>query len=187
MMEYKGYTAKVEFDDEAGLFHGHVLHTRDVITFQGKSVDELRLAFKDSVDDYLDFCASRGEQPEKPFSGRFLVRIDPELHRRIAIAASIGGDSLNTWVSKCFQRVLSPEPPLNRTSVAMMEAPLAKTFYRRELTSKLAIDIGSWTDCSKLQRSNQFGNEGFTLFNQLKATEQHLPTAFLGREHSSVS
>ncbi len=64
MMEYKGYLGKVEFDDEASLFHGEVVNTRDVITFQGKSVAELRKVFRVSVDDYLAFCAGRGEQAE---------------------------------------------------------------------------------------------------------------------------
>ena len=56
MMEHKGYVGKVEFDDEAGIFHGEVINTRDVITFQGTTVEEIRVAFKDSVEDYLDFC-----------------------------------------------------------------------------------------------------------------------------------
>ena len=64
-MNYKGYEARVELDDEAGVFHGEVINTRDVITFQGSSVEELKQAFEDSVDDYLEFCASRGEDPEK--------------------------------------------------------------------------------------------------------------------------
>lgn len=68
-MEYKGYVGKVEFDDDAEIFHGEVLDTRDVITFQGKSVGELRQAFRDSIDDYLAFCEQRGESPDKPFSG----------------------------------------------------------------------------------------------------------------------
>ena len=86
-MIYKGYEAKVELDESAGVFHGEVLNTRDVITFQGSSVKELKQAFEDSVDDYLDFCASRGEAPEKPFSGKFLVRVPPEIHREIMTEA----------------------------------------------------------------------------------------------------
>ena len=107
MMEYKGYTAKIELDDEAALFHGQVLHVRDVITFQGRSVDELRQAFADSVDDYIAFCAERGETPEKPFSGRFLVRIDPDLHRLAAIAASDAGQSLNGWIADVLAAAVS--------------------------------------------------------------------------------
>jgi predicted HicB family RNase H-like nuclease len=97
-MKYKGYQAKVELDERAGLFHGEVINTRDVITFQGSSVDELKQAFQDSVDDYLDFCASRGEDPEKPFSGKFLVRVPPEVHRKIMANARRQGKSLNAYV-----------------------------------------------------------------------------------------
>ncbi len=97
-MTYKGYDAVVEFDEEAGVFTGEVINTRDVITFQGKSVPELRRAMKDSVDDYLEFCASRKEQPEKPFSGSFLVRMPPELHRQIMTEARRKGKSLNAYV-----------------------------------------------------------------------------------------
>lgn len=99
-MEYKGYIGKVEFDDEAGLFHGDVINTRDAITFQGKSVTELTRAFRESVDDYLVFCKERGEEPDKPFSGQFVTRIPPELHRQINLAAALSGKSLNSWVTE---------------------------------------------------------------------------------------
>jgi len=99
MMEYKGYIGKVEFDDEAGIFHGEVINTRDVITFQGKSVAELKKAFRESVHDYLGFCAARGEEPDKPFSGQFVTRIPPELHRQVNLAAALSGKSLNAWVA----------------------------------------------------------------------------------------
>ena len=98
MMEYKGYFAKVEFDDEADIFHGEVINLRDVITFQGQAVDELHQALKDSIDDYLEFCAERGETPEKPYSGKFMVRVEPELHKTIAIKAREDGKSLNSWI-----------------------------------------------------------------------------------------
>jgi len=100
MMEYKGYTGKVEFDAEDGIFHGEVIDTRDVVTFQGESVAELQKAFRDSVDDYLAFCAERGEEPDKPFSGQFITRISPELHREVNLAAKLAGKSLNAWVGE---------------------------------------------------------------------------------------
>ena len=103
MMEYKGYIGKVEFDDEAAIFHGEVVGTRDVITFQGKSVAELKKAFRDSINDYLSFCADRGEEPDKPFSGQFVARVSPELHRRASLAASLAGKSLNAWVAEQLQ------------------------------------------------------------------------------------
>ncbi len=99
-MNYKGYTAHIEFDEEAGLFHGEVIDTKDVITFQGASVKELKKAFKDSVDDYLEFCKSRREEPDKPFSGKFILRLPKALHRKIYIKAVKNGQSLNNFIAQ---------------------------------------------------------------------------------------
>lgn len=104
MMAYKGYSGHAEFDDEADLFHGEVLAIRDVITFQGRTVDELRQAFRDSVDDYLEYCQKIGKTPDKPFSGKFVVRIKPDIHRQAAIAAQKAGQSLNSWVSETIEK-----------------------------------------------------------------------------------
>jgi predicted HicB family RNase H-like nuclease len=98
MLEYKGYTGRVELDDEAGIFHGEVLDTRDVITFQGMSVKEIEKAFRDSIDDYLDFCAERGEEPDRPFSGRLMVRLPTPLHRELYLEAQREGKSLNQLI-----------------------------------------------------------------------------------------
>lgn len=103
-MEYKGYIGKVEYDDEAGIFHGEVVNLRDVITFAGESVDELRQAFQNSIDDYLAFCAERNEPPEKPFSGTFTVRLAPELHRAAATRARLESKSLNSYVNDLIER-----------------------------------------------------------------------------------
>jgi predicted HicB family RNase H-like nuclease len=107
MMEYKGYLGKVDFDSDASIFHGEVINTRDVITFQGVTVAELKKAFQESVDDYLSFCASRGEEPDKPFSGQFVTRIPPELHRQVNLAASLSGKSLNAWVTEQLQSAVA--------------------------------------------------------------------------------
>lgn len=103
MLSYKGYLGQIEFDEEAEILHGEVVNTRDVITFQGKSVSEVKRAFHESVDDYLEFCRSRGEAPDKPFSGRFVTRISPELHRQANIAARRSGKSLNAWIQEQLQ------------------------------------------------------------------------------------
>ncbi len=118
MMEYKGYLGKVEFDDEASIFHGEVVGTRDVITFQGKSVTELKTAFRESVDDYLAFCAKRGEEPDKPFSGHFVTRVSPDLHRRASAAASADGKSLNAWVNDKLQSAIQSEAAAKTTKSA---------------------------------------------------------------------
>lgn len=117
-MEYKGYIGKVEFDVEAGIFHGDVVNTRDVITFEGVSVAEIRKAFRESVDVYLDFCKERGEEPDKPLSGQFVTRITPELHRRASVAASIAGKSLNAWVAEQLQTAVDSGGKTARSRVA---------------------------------------------------------------------
>jgi predicted HicB family RNase H-like nuclease len=94
-MTYKGYEGVVEYDDEAGVFSGHIINTRDVVTFEGTTVKELRKAFRDSIDDYLAFCKELGKEPEKPFSGKLLLRIGPELHRQLVGEAAQKKLSLN--------------------------------------------------------------------------------------------
>ncbi|HMR99057.1 MAG TPA: type II toxin-antitoxin system HicB family antitoxin [Anaerolineales bacterium] len=109
MMEYKGYVGKVEIDDDAGILYGEVINVRDVITFEGESVDDVQKAFRDSVDDYLDFCAKRKESPEKPFSGKFVVRLPAELHRKAYIQAKLEDKSLNGWVTDVLETALENE------------------------------------------------------------------------------
>ena len=106
MMEYKGYIGKVEINDEAGILYGEVINLRDVITFEGTSVDEIQKAFRESIDDYLDFCAQRGESPEKPFSGKFVIRLPAELHRMAYVQAKLEDKSLNGWVTEVWQTPL---------------------------------------------------------------------------------
>lgn len=103
MLTYKGYTGHVEYDDESGIFHGEVLDTRDVITFQGTTVDAIETAFRESVDDYLEFCQERGEEPDKPFSGKLVLRMSPELHHKVFIKATKSGKSLNRWISDTLE------------------------------------------------------------------------------------
>ena len=105
MLNYKGYSGQISFDNEARIFHGEVIDTRDIITFQGKSVDEIEMAFRESIDDYLEFCNERGEKPDKPFSGKFILRMSPKLHHKIYLKASRSGKSLNKWVVETLDRV----------------------------------------------------------------------------------
>lgn len=112
MMEYKGYLAEVTFDDEAQVLHGEVVNTRDVITFQADAVAALEQEFHQSVDVYLQFCREMGQEPEKPFSGKFVVRLSPDTHRKAYLAARRSGKSLNTWVSEVLEEKLpEPSPP----------------------------------------------------------------------------
>jgi len=103
-MNYKGYEGVVEFDEEAGIFHGEVMHLRDVITFQGMCVEELVQAFHDSVDDYLEFCKERGEEPEKPYSGKIAVRMPPELHKAVSLSARRKSESINAFICEALEK-----------------------------------------------------------------------------------
>lgn len=104
-MTHDSYVARVELDEEANLFHGEVVNTRDVLTFQGRTLDELRAAFAATIADYVDWCRERGKEPERPYSGNFTVRIPPELHRRIATAAARAGKSVNGFVTETLEHV----------------------------------------------------------------------------------
>jgi predicted HicB family RNase H-like nuclease len=99
VMTYKGYAARIEYDDEDGLLIGHIAGINDVIGFHGRTVDELKQAFRESVEDYLETCKKIGKDPEKPFSGTVYVRVDPEVHARSAKAAQLQGVSLNQWAA----------------------------------------------------------------------------------------
>ena len=102
MMEYKGYFGFVEFDSQARLFHGDIINTKDVITFQGKTVNEIEQAFRDSIEDYINWCKEEGVEPEKPYSGKFNIRLSPDLHRKTAVIAKKRRMSLNSFIEKAI-------------------------------------------------------------------------------------
>jgi predicted HicB family RNase H-like nuclease len=104
VMAYRGYAARVEFDAQDRIFVGHLAGIRDVVGFHGTSVDELEAAFHEAVDDYVAACEKLGQAPEKPFSGRVMFRIDPEVHARAALAAQLAGMSLNQWGEQALRK-----------------------------------------------------------------------------------
>jgi len=104
-MENKGYIGTVQFDEEAETFHGEVINLKDVITFQSNSVEGLKREFHESVEDYLEFCRKRGEEPEKPFSGKLTLRLNPELHRGLFIRSKKDKKSLNNWIAETLEQV----------------------------------------------------------------------------------
>lgn len=100
----KGYTARVEYDDEDRLFTGRIAGIRDGVGFHADTVDELRAAFREAVEDYIETCAKVGKAPQRPYSGRMMFRVDPEIHRRAARAAELSGKSLNQWAEDVLDR-----------------------------------------------------------------------------------
>jgi predicted HicB family RNase H-like nuclease len=104
MLRYKGYTGIVEYDTDGKIFTGEVVDLYDVITFQGRTPAELEQSFRDSIDFYLEMCAQDHRQPEKSFSGRFNVRLTPDLHRKIAVKAVSQNISLNQLVVEALKK-----------------------------------------------------------------------------------
>src|ERR1035438_856949 len=103
-MSYKGYAARIEYDNEDHVICGRIAGIRDVVSFHGTSVDELERAFRESVDDYLDACKKIGQSPNKPASGRLILRVPPEVHSAALVAAQASGLSLNQWAMETIQR-----------------------------------------------------------------------------------
>ena len=101
-MTHRGYSARVDYDDEDGLLVGRIAGIRDGVGFHADTVEGLRAAFREAVDDYLETCERLGRPPQKPYSGRLMLRVDPELHRRAAVAAELAGLSLNQWAERAL-------------------------------------------------------------------------------------
>jgi len=96
-MTWRGYGARIEFDGEDEIFTGRVAGIRDVVGFHADTVEGLKIAFHEAVDDYLMTCEKLGKSPQKPYSGNLMLRVDPEVHSRAAMAAELAGKSLNQW------------------------------------------------------------------------------------------
>ena len=106
-MTYKGFAARVEYSEEDECFIGHIAGIKDGIGFHADSVTELKAAFHEAVEDYLAACAKLGQEPNKPYSGQFRLRLAPELHARAAMVAEAKGKSLNAWVSDAIERSIT--------------------------------------------------------------------------------
>jgi predicted HicB family RNase H-like nuclease len=103
-LTYKGYSARIEFDAEDMIFFGRIAGIRDGVTFHAETVAELVAAFHEAVDDYIETCAKIGKTPQRPYSGKMMFRVDPDVHRKAAIAAELAGKSLNQWAEEALER-----------------------------------------------------------------------------------
>ena len=99
-ISYKGHFANVEFDAEDEIFTGRLAGVNDVVGFHADSVEELKAAFHEAVDDYIETCEKAGKAPEKPYSGQIMVRVDPAVHAKAALAAQLTGKSLTKWTEE---------------------------------------------------------------------------------------
>jgi predicted HicB family RNase H-like nuclease len=103
-MNHQGYSARIEYDDADGIFFGRIAGIRDGVTFHADTVEGLRTAFREAVDDYIETCRKIGKSPQKAYSGQMMFRVDPDLHRRAATAAELAGKSLNQWAEEVLDK-----------------------------------------------------------------------------------
>ncbi len=103
-MTYQGYSARIEYSDEDQCFVGRITGIRDIVSFHGESVVEIRQAFQEAVEFYLETCFERGEIPNKPYSGNLMLRVSPEVHAAVAAAAEVSGKSINQWAAEMLAK-----------------------------------------------------------------------------------
>lgn len=104
-MKYKGYEASVTYSDEDQTFIGEVINTADILVFDGNDVAEIEASFHAVVDEYLEDCKVEGKEPNKAFSGQFVMRVKPELHRQLFVKAKQSGMSLNSFIKEQLSHV----------------------------------------------------------------------------------
>ncbi len=103
VMNHKGYTARIEFDERDGIFVGRVLGMRTIISFHGETVRELRASLVKAIDEFLNDCKEQGVRPEKPASGKLMLRVPPAVHGAALVAAEAAGKSLNQWATEILE------------------------------------------------------------------------------------
>jgi predicted HicB family RNase H-like nuclease len=108
-MSHQGYTARIEYDERDNIFVGRILGVRAIIGFHGQTVNALRKEFEHAVDDYIAECTEKGMTPEKPASGKLLLRVSPEVHGRAIVAAQARGKSLNQWMAEVVERAVTAD------------------------------------------------------------------------------
>lgn len=106
-MQYRGYAARIEFDEDDRIFVGHLAGIKDIVGFHGTTVDELERAFHESVDAYIALSQEQGRRPQKPYSGRLMLRVSPEVHSAVATAAGVRGKSINQWAAEVLGKAAS--------------------------------------------------------------------------------
>ena len=103
-MRYQGFSARIEYDDDDRIFTGRIAGIRDGVGFHAETVEGLREAFHEAVEDYVETCAKIGKVPQRSFSGQMMFRVSPEVHRKAVVAAELAGKSLNQWAQEVLDR-----------------------------------------------------------------------------------
>ena len=137
-MEYKGYTARIEYDGDDEIFVGRLLGLRAMVSFHADTVAKLKREMQLAVDDYVASCEKRGEAPEKPMSGQFALRMPPEVHGRAALLAEASGKSLNQLITEVLEEF---------TRTAVTDTNSVANFFR----SKVVVDVSRATRAASEQ------------------------------------
>ncbi|MBE5954111.1 MAG: type II toxin-antitoxin system HicB family antitoxin [Lachnospiraceae bacterium] len=142
ILEYKGYHTKVEFDSHDLVLRGKIEGINDLVNFECENINDVKNAFEEAVDDYLEFCKEVGKEPEKEYKGTFNIRIEPELHKKIAVLASKRGETLNSTVQRAIAEYVLSESTKDRvlrtTIKILAEAMKTETKYEYEKPAKKA-------------------------------------------------
>lgn len=109
VMNCKGYCTRIEYSDEDACLVGHIAGIRDVVGFHGDPVEELKTAFHKAVDDYLAVCEKLQRSPQCPYSGKVMLRIDPDIHAKAAMLAEAEGKNLNAWAQEALQQAIAAQ------------------------------------------------------------------------------
>lgn len=135
VLEHKGYYARIEFDPEDECLVGHLAGIDDIVGFHGRTVAEIISAFHDSVEDYIDTCRKVGKSPERPYSGKVMFRIDPDVHAKAALAAQLKGLSLNQWAEEVLAKAASQPEVSKQTSNPVSEQYAKPSLNRPKIES----------------------------------------------------
>lgn len=135
VLEYKGYQTKVEYDAESNILYGKIEGIRDLINFEAENVREIENSFHEAVDDYLKFCEEVGKSPDKAYNGQFNVRIDPQLHKKLAMLAFRCGESLNKAVQTAIEQFVNGSKPMQPQSIIILQS--------NEISSKGVYNSGA--------------------------------------------
>ena len=160
MMEYKGYHATIEYDAEDSIFVGEVFGIADSLNFHGKSVDELRQMFEQSIENYLDLCEKIGKEPDKEFKGTFNIRITPELHKKAALEAQKNNISLNQYVQNCIEQ--SFEEDNHNITEKVIYIPYPETEVSFERGTSIGDGYVFSTDYEISRKGNMIYAEGLS-------------------------
>jgi predicted HicB family RNase H-like nuclease len=169
IISYKGYQARISVDEELKTFSGRVANVDDVLTFEGKSYDELHDAFVEAIEDYLEWCVESGEEPDRPYSGNVLVRMEPSLHRTLARAAAARDESLNLFVVSVLKEAVSEQEGsgLRQRRGRATEGTISKEWsWLSDAIGKIsAIEANVQYDFSRLGGADESSLTGYDTFN----------------------